>query len=69
MGDIIKKIQFFIIYVPRPQLQGRLQTQQSVDTSNRIKEEHKIKKREKITGLHWRKKHINTEKVNSQKQR
>jgi hypothetical protein len=27
-------IQFFIIYVPSQQLQGQLQTQHSVDTSN-----------------------------------
>jgi hypothetical protein len=29
-------IQFFIIYVPSQQLQGQLQTQHSVDTSNYI---------------------------------
>jgi hypothetical protein len=38
-------IQFFIIYVPSQQLQGQLQTQHSVDTSNYImgKTQHKIK--------------------------
>jgi hypothetical protein len=36
-------IQFFIIYVPSQQLQGQLQTQQSVDTSNYIMGKHNIK--------------------------
>jgi hypothetical protein len=37
-------IQFFVIYVPSQQLQGRLQTQHSVDTSNYIMDnQHKIK--------------------------
>jgi hypothetical protein len=36
-------IQFFIIYVPSQQLQGQLQTQQSVDTGNYIKDKHYIK--------------------------
>jgi hypothetical protein len=36
-------IQLFIIYVPSQQLQGQLQTQHSVDTSNNIIDEHNIK--------------------------
>jgi hypothetical protein len=36
-------IQFFIIYVPSQQLQGQLQTQHSVDTSNYIMDKHDIK--------------------------
>jgi hypothetical protein len=36
-------IQFFIIYVPSQQLQGKLQTQHSVDTSNYIMGKHNIK--------------------------
>jgi hypothetical protein len=36
-------IQFFIIYVPSQQLQGQLQTQHSVDTSNYIMDKHYIK--------------------------
>jgi hypothetical protein len=37
-------IQFFIIYVPRQQLQGQLHKQHSVDTSNYIMStQHKIK--------------------------
>jgi hypothetical protein len=35
-------IQFFIIYVPSQQLQGQLQTQHSVDTSNYIMDKHNI---------------------------
>jgi hypothetical protein len=38
-----KSIQFFIIYVPSQQLQGQLQTQHSVDTSNYIMGEHNLK--------------------------
>jgi hypothetical protein len=36
-------IQFFIIYVPSQQLQGQLQTQHSVDTSNYIMDKHNLK--------------------------
>jgi hypothetical protein len=36
-------IQFFIIYVPSQQLQGQLQTQYSVGTSNYIVSKHNIK--------------------------
>jgi hypothetical protein len=36
-------IQFSIIYVPSQQLQSQLQTQHSVDTSNYIMGEHKLK--------------------------
>jgi hypothetical protein len=36
-------LQFFIIYVPSQQLQGQLQTQHSVDTSNYLMDKHKIK--------------------------
>jgi hypothetical protein len=36
-------IKFFIIYVPSQQLQGQLQTQHSVDTSNYIMDKHDIK--------------------------
>jgi hypothetical protein len=43
MMIIIIIIQFFIIYVPSQQLQGQLQTQHSVDTSNYIMEKHNIK--------------------------
>jgi hypothetical protein len=49
--------------VPSQQLQGRLQTQHSVDTGNYIKDKHNIKSntnyRQELEG-----KHINTEKVN-----
>jgi hypothetical protein len=54
-------VQFFIIYVPSQQLQGRLQTQHSVDTSNCIRKNTTWSQRQ-ITGKHWRKQHINTEK-------
>jgi hypothetical protein len=40
---IIIIIQFFIIYMPSQQLQGQLQTQHSVDTSNYITEQYSIK--------------------------
>jgi cytochrome c-type biogenesis protein CcmE len=36
-------IQFFIIYVPRQQLQGQLQTQHSVGTNNNIMSKPNIK--------------------------
>jgi hypothetical protein len=36
-------IQFFIIYMPSQQIQGQLQTQHSVDTSNYIMDKHNIK--------------------------
>jgi hypothetical protein len=36
-------MQFFIIYVPSQQLQGQLQTQHSVDTSNYIMDKRNIK--------------------------
>jgi hypothetical protein len=36
-------VQFFIIYVPSQQLQGQLQTQYTVDTSNYIVDKHDIK--------------------------
>jgi hypothetical protein len=36
-------VQFFIIYVPSQQLQGQLQTQHSVDTSNYLMDKHNIK--------------------------
>jgi hypothetical protein len=36
-------IHFFIIYVPSQQLQGQLQTEHSVDTSNYIMGEHNLK--------------------------
>jgi hypothetical protein len=39
----IKFFQFFIIYVSSQQLQGQLQTQHSVDTSNYIMGEHNLK--------------------------
>jgi hypothetical protein len=40
---IIIIIEFFIIYVPNQQLQGQLQTQHSVDTSNYLMAKHNIK--------------------------
>jgi hypothetical protein len=40
-------IQFFIIYVSSQQLQGQLQTQHSVDTSNYIMDKHNIKSKTK----------------------
>jgi thioredoxin-related protein len=40
---IIIIIQLFIIYVPSQQLQGQLQTQHSVDTSDYIENKHNIK--------------------------
>jgi hypothetical protein len=36
--DDDNSVQFLIIYVPRQQLQGQLQTQQSADTGNELKE-------------------------------
>jgi hypothetical protein len=36
-------VQFLFIYVPSQQLQGQLQTQHSVDTSNYIMEQYNIK--------------------------
>jgi hypothetical protein len=36
-------IKLFIIYVPIQQLQGQLQTQESVDTSNYIMDKYNIK--------------------------
>jgi hypothetical protein len=42
-NDDDDSIQFFIIYVPSQQLQGQLQTQYSVDTSNYIMDKHNIK--------------------------
>jgi hypothetical protein len=47
-------IQFFIIYVLSLQLQGQLQTQNSADTGNYIRDNHNIKSK-KIIGKHWRK--------------
>jgi hypothetical protein len=40
---IVIIIQFFIIYVRSQQLQGQLQIQHSVDTSNFIKDEHNMR--------------------------
>jgi hypothetical protein len=40
---IMMIIQFIIIYVLFQQLQGQLQTQHSVDTSNYIMDKHNIK--------------------------
>jgi DUF971 family protein len=52
--DVNNSIQFFIIYMPSQQLQGHLQTQHTVDTSNHIVGKHNIKSktnyRKKIGG-------------------
>jgi hypothetical protein len=42
-------VKFFIIYVPSQQLQGQLQTQHSVDTSNYIMDKHNIKSQANYT--------------------
>jgi hypothetical protein len=54
-------IQFFIIYVSSQQLQGQLQTQHSVDTSNYIMDKHNIKSKTNY-GQALEEKHINAEK-------
>jgi hypothetical protein len=61
---IIIIIQFNSIiyyYVPSQQLQGQLQTQHSVDTSNYITDKYK-KKQNIIKGKQWRKQYINAKK-------
>jgi cyclophilin family peptidyl-prolyl cis-trans isomerase len=67
-NDNNNSAQFFITYVTGQQPQGQLQTQHSVDTGNYIKDKHNIK-----TTTNYRRtleeEHINTEKVNEQKQR
>jgi hypothetical protein len=42
--DDNNSIQFFIIYVPIQQLQGQLQTQSNVHTSNYIMDKHYVRK-------------------------
>jgi hypothetical protein len=42
MMMMIQSVQFFIICVPSQQLQGQLQTQHSIDTSNYIMRKHNI---------------------------
>jgi hypothetical protein len=54
-------IQFFIIYVASQQLQGQLQTQHSVDTSNYIMDKHNIKSKTNYRQT-LEEKHINAEK-------
>jgi hypothetical protein len=54
-------IQFFIIYVPSQQLQGQLQTQHSVDTSNYIMDRHNIKTKKNYRQA-LEEKHINAVK-------
>jgi hypothetical protein len=54
-------IQFFINYVPSQQLQGQLQTQHSVVTSNYIMDKHKIKSKTNYRQALERK-NINAEK-------
>jgi hypothetical protein len=51
------------------ELQGKLQTQHSVDTGNHIKDKYDIKTRDKLQASTGEGKHINTEEVNKQKQR
>jgi hypothetical protein len=51
---------FFIIYMPSQQLQGQLQTQRSVDTSNYFTEKYNIKSKTNYRQA-LEKKHINTE--------
>jgi hypothetical protein len=41
--DDNNSIKFFIIYVPSQQLQGQLETQNSVDVGNYIMDKHNIK--------------------------
>jgi hypothetical protein len=43
MMMMMMTIRLFIIYVPSQQLQGKLQTQRSVDTGNYIMDKHNIK--------------------------
>jgi hypothetical protein len=54
-------VQFFIIYVPSKQLQGQLQTQNSVDISNYIMDKHNIKSKTNYRQA-LEEKHINAEK-------
>jgi hypothetical protein len=54
-------IQFFTIYVPSQQLQGQLQTQHRVDTSNYIIHKHNIKSKTNYRQV-LEEKHINAEK-------
>jgi hypothetical protein len=59
-------INIFIIYVSSQQLQGKLQTQHSVDTGNYIMDRRNIKTRDKLQASIGERKHINTEKVREQ---
>jgi hypothetical protein len=53
--------QLFIIYVLSQQLQGQLQTQHSVDTSNYVMDKHYIKSKTNYRQV-LEEKHINTDK-------
>jgi hypothetical protein len=57
-------IQRFIIYVPRQQLQGQLQTLHSVDTSTYIMDKYNIKSKSNYKPL-LVEKYINAEKYTS----
>jgi hypothetical protein len=54
-------LQFFIIHAPSQQLQGQLQTEHSVDTSNYIMNKHNIKSMTNYRQA-LEEKHINAEK-------
>jgi hypothetical protein len=54
-------IQLFIIYAPNQQLQGQLQTENSVDTSNYIMDKHNIKSKTNYRKV-LEEKHIYAEK-------
>jgi hypothetical protein len=58
---IIVIIQFFIIYVSSQQLQGQLQTQHSVDSSNYIMGKHNIKSKSNLRQA-LEDRHINAKK-------
>jgi hypothetical protein len=57
-----------MIYVPSQQLQGQLQTQHSVDTSNYIMDRHNIKSSTNYRQV-LEEKHINAEKQTNEDER
>jgi ABC-type antimicrobial peptide transport system permease subunit len=61
-------VQFFIIYVPSQQLQGQLQTQHSVDTSNYIMVKQNIKSKTNYRQA-LKEKHIMQKSEQTNKQR
>jgi hypothetical protein len=61
MMMMMMMIQFFIIYLPSQQLQGKLQTQHSVDKSNYIMDKHNIESKTNYR-QELEETHINAEK-------